>query len=113
MRKIFILFVFTLLLTGCGNMDKKISELDKIIADNNYIVVDVRTKDEYQEGHVKDSINIPYDEIDSNISLDKSKTILVYCRSGVRSKKAKSSLISLGYQVYDMGSFSNVPFEKV
>lgn len=93
-------------------MDKKVSELDTIISENNYIVLDVRTKEEYASGHVVDSLNIPVDEIDSNINIDKSKTILVYCRSGVRSKKAKDTLVSLGYKVYDMGAFSNVPLDK-
>lgn len=93
-------------------MDKKVSELDSIISENNYIVLDVRTKEEYDSGHVIDSLNIPYDEINENTNLDKSKTILVYCRSGVRSKKAKDTLVSLGYKVYDMGAFSNVPLDK-
>lgn len=93
-------------------MDKKTSELDSIISENNYIVLDVRTKEEYASGHVVDSLNIPVDEIDSNINIDKSKTILVYCRSGVRSKKAKDTLVDLGYKVYDMGSFSSVPLDK-
>lgn len=93
-------------------MDKKVSELDSIISENNYIVLDVRTKEEYVSGHVIDSLNIPYDEINENTNLDKSKTILVYCRSGVRSKKAKDTLVSLGYKVYDMGAFSNVPLDK-
>lgn len=93
-------------------MDKKVSELDTIISENNYIVLDVRTKEEYASGHVVDSLNIPVDEIDSNINIDKSKTILVYCRSGVRSKKAKDTLVDLGYKVYDMGAFSSVPLDK-
>lgn len=93
-------------------MDKKVSELDTIISENNYIVLDVRTKEEYASGHVVDSLNIPVDEIDSNINIDKSKTILVYCRSGVRSKKATDTLVDLGYKVYDMGAFSSVPLDK-
>ncbi len=93
-------------------MDKKVSELDTIISENNYIVLDVRTKEEYDSGHVVNSLNIPVEEIDENIDIDKNKTILVYCRSGVRSKKAKDTLVSLGYKVYDMGSFSSVPLDK-
>ena len=45
-----------LLFTGC---EKQMSELDKIVEENNYVIVDVRKKDEYDTGHVKDAINIP------------------------------------------------------
>ena len=79
---------------------------DEIIKENNYIIVDVRTKEEYSQGHVVDAINIPYDELDS--SLDKNKTIIVYCQSGKRSSQAGKLLIEGGYKnVYDLGAISN------
>ena len=96
-----------------GGCDKKENKLQEIINENNYIIVDVRTPDEYNEGHLKDAINIPVDEIEENI-FDKTKTILVYCKSGYRSKTAYNSLTKMGYSAYDMGAYDNITeFEKV
>ena len=82
------------------------------MAEHDYVILDVRTEEEYQEGHIKDAILMPYDTIDSSISLDTSKYIFVYCRSGNRSKIAYDKLISYGYQVYDLGAMSNVDLPK-
>jgi len=90
------------------------NEVQKIKEENNYIIVDVRTPEEYQEGHLANSINIPYDTIDENVNLDKNKTILVYCKSGIRSKNAYDNLTNLGYKVYDLGAYEKITeFEKV
>ena len=116
MKKIGIIclvFIGLILLTGCTKeQNQEESKLDKILKEDNYIVVDVRTAEEYAEGHVKGAINIPYDEIDENTDLDKSKTILVYCKSGVRSGKAYDTLISLGYTVENLGAYDTVELEK-
>jgi rhodanese-related sulfurtransferase len=119
MKKIVILLSCLLLVfcvTACGNSEiKEVEEKDmteNIIESGNYIVLDVRTASEYNTSHVKDSINIPYDEIDENIDLDKDKTIFVYCQSGKRSAIAYDTLTKLGYNVIDLGAYSNVPFEK-
>ena len=104
MKKILILLMFLILLLGCS----KEKTLDDILKENNYIVVDVRTKEEFDSGHVLDAINIPYDEINKDINLDKDKTILVYCRSGQRSKIAYNSLKELGYDVYDLGAYDSI-----
>ena len=89
-------------------------KLQTIIDESNYIIVDVRTQEEYDEGHIKDSINIPYDTINENTELDKSKTILVYCKSGKRSSIAESNLTNLGYKVYNLGAYESIDkFEKV
>lgn len=105
MKKILILLI--LILCGC-NSNKL--DLNKIMEENQYIIIDVRTKDEYLESHVIDSINIPYDEIDETI--DKSKVILVYCKSGKRSEIAYNKLKTLGYEVYDLGSFDTIDLPK-
>ena len=94
-----------------GNKEMK-DELDTILEKDNYIVVDVRTNEEYNTSHVVGSINIPYDEIDENTNLDKTKDILVYCKSGVRSKKAYDTLKSLGYDVYDLGAYNTIKLDK-
>ena len=94
-----------------GNKEMK-DELDTILEKDNYIVVDVRTNEEYNTSHVVGSINIPYDEIDESTNLDKTKDILVYCKSGVRSKKAYDTLKSLGYDVYDLGAYNTIKLDK-
>ena len=102
-------------LVGCGSQNETVNTtptLEEILEENNYTIVDVRTSEEYKEGHVKGAINIPYDEIKENVELDKEKTILVYCRSGRRSKVAYDQLTSLGYEVYDLGAYDNITFDK-
>lgn len=71
------------------------------------IIIDVRTKDEFDEKHIKSAVNIPVDEI-SSIKEKKDKPIIVYCQSGNRSKVAAQKLIDLGYtKVYNLGSIDN------
>ena len=112
MKKV-ILIIIAVLLCGCSNQFLNETELNEIIKKDNYIIIDVRTKEEYNELHIKDSINIPYDEINKNSDINKNKTILVYCRSGKRSNMAYQTLNSLGYDVYDLGSIDNIKLEKV
>jgi phage shock protein E len=72
--------------------------------------IDVRTAQEFNEGHVGQSVNIPYDEIANEISsvtADKDALIYLYCRSGRRSGIAKETLDRLGYsQVVNVGGFA-------
>jgi len=110
MKKILLILILCLTLCGCTSEEK--FNLETIIQENNYIIVDVRTKEEYDESHVVDAINIPYDEIDKDINLDNNKIIFVYCKSGKRSNIAYANLTHLGYTVYDLGAFSNVNLEK-
>ena len=111
MKKI-ILIIIAVLLCGCSSQFLSNEELNEIIKNDNYIVIDVRTNEEYEENHIKDSINIPYNEINKETDIDKNKTILVYCRSGKRSNMAYQTLNSLGYEVYDLGSIDNIKLEK-
>ena len=98
----------------CGCQSKKdisednISQLETIISENNYIIVDVRSEEEYEVSHVKDAINIEYTLIDDSIELDKEKDILVYCASGRRSNIAATKLSSMGYKVYDLGGLKSI-----
>lgn len=122
MKKIIILLICILslsIITGCENSEVETKEIvgsvntmKDVMEKNNYIILDVRTKEEYEEGHVKDSINIPYDEIDENVDLDKDKTIMVYCKSGKRSSIAYSTLKDLGYDVLDLGAYDTIGLEK-
>jgi rhodanese-related sulfurtransferase len=74
------------------------------------LVVDVRSKGEYAGGHIKGSINIPVDQINTNTGrLDKNKVIITCCASGMRSGAAKNILKSKGYtQVYNGGSWMSL-----
>ena len=112
MRKIKRLLPFVLslmLLSSCGTpgssslVFRQISmdEAVKMMKDEkNYIILDVRRPDEYAEGHIPGAINIPNEEIGSAEIAelpDKSQLILVYCRSGRRSKEASEKLVGIGY----------------
>lgn len=87
--------------------------------DKNAILVDVRTKEEFQQGRIAGSILLPYDQITAAsaakvIGNDKNRTIVLYCRSGNRSAVAASSLRSLGYgKVYDLGGINSWPYGTV
>ena len=93
------------------------SELEEIIKGSleDYILIDVRTVDEYAGGHIPTAINIPYDVIGDNLPTDnKDAKIIVYCRSGRRSGIAKETLDSLGYSnVINFGGVSDWEGELV
>jgi len=74
------------------------------------IIIDVRTKGEYQQGHIKGSQNIPLDVLSSNLSkLNKEKTIVTCCASGMRSAQAKSILLSNGFSnVHNGGGWNGL-----
>ena len=78
-----------------------------IYLQRGYILLDVRTEDEYDEGHIPGAINIPNEEIGTDAIPelpDLDQLILVYCRTGRRSKQAAEKLASLGYtQVMEFG----------
>lgn len=85
------------------DIDKK--QLEKMV-DNGAILLDVRSPQEYKEGHLKNAILLPEYEIiekAKEILPDKNKTIIVYCSSGYRSKRAKKELKKLGYtNIYNL-----------
>ena len=108
--KILIIIICVSSLAACSKKEER--TLNDILKEDNYIIIDVRTEEEYNAEHVKDSINIPYDEINKDTKLDKNKTILVYCKSGVRSNKAYTTLKNLGYDVVDLGAFDKIELDK-
>ncbi len=101
------ILIGALLLTGCtssgGKGYKQINAdeaAELMQTEIDYIILDVRRADEFADGHIAGAINIPNENIDkSAISElpDKDKLILVYCRSGRRSKEAAAKLVKLGY----------------
>lgn len=117
MKKIIIILLLTISFFGCSSKEenkdlKTTNDYKEIMQEKEYIIIDVRTKIEYEESHIKNAINIPYDEINSDSNIDKNKVIFVYCRSGARSKKAYDTLKELGYEVYDLGAFNSLDLEK-
>jgi phage shock protein E len=125
MKKIMLLLLSIILLSliACDKSPKegeyrKISaeEAKKMLDENKEaVLIDVRTSEEFEAGHIQGSILIPYDVITEQIEsvvADKKTAIIVYCRSGNRSKKAADALIAMGYsQVYDMGGIVDWPYE--
>ena len=115
--------IFTM--SACGTSEdnggteymKITAEEAKQIMDSeaNYIILDVRTDEEYAEGHIPNAILIPDYEIEEKaeaILTDKNQTILVYCRSGNRSKSASEILVRLGYtDVREFGGINDWPYE--
>ena len=88
---------------------KATADLKSIIAEGAFLV-DVRTAGEFAEGHVKGSVNIPLDKVETQLAKFKNKkNIIVFCRSGGRSSQAKSILEQNGItNVINGGAWSNV-----
>jgi len=126
MKRFFImLLISTIALTGCNNsnnIDTKNAEYKKITAEeakamidsNDVIILDVRTQEEYDSGHIENAVLLPVTEISDkskDILTDKDAKILVYCRSGNRSANAVKNLIEMGYtDVYDFGGINSWPY---
>ena len=112
MKKIIALFILSFLFLGCGTKEKNNPSYKEIMSQKEYVIIDVRTKEEYESGHIKDAIHIPYTELNEELSLSKEKNIFVYCKSGNRSKIAYDTLKNLGYTVYDLGGYENIDLPK-
>jgi len=82
----------------------------KEVISNGAVILDVRTKGEYQSGHLRNSLNIPVDNLQQNLKkLKKDKTIITCCASGARSAYAKRILKSNGFeQVHNGGSWNSL-----
>ena len=95
------------------------AEQAKTIMDtgNDYVIIDARTEEEFAEGHIKNAILIPEYEIKDRAEKelpDKDALILVYCRSGRRSKIASEELVKLGYtNVKEFGGIIDWPYKTV
>ena len=126
MKKLIFLLLAVMLLTACGQ-DKEndqgaayvniTAEEAKQIMDSEegYIFLDVRTQEEYDQGHIPGAILIPNTEIETKaeeVLTDKDQLILVYCRSGRRSKLAAEVLAELGYtKIKEFGGIIDWPYE--
>lgn len=89
----------------------------KMDSGESYVLVDVRTEDEFKVGHIEGALLIPNDTLLADPPMllpDKDATILIYCRSGNRSRQASEKLIEMGYtKVYDFGGIIDWPYDTV
>ena len=126
MKKLIFLLLAVMMLIACGqdieNDQRAVyvnitAEEAKQIMDTEegYIILDVRTQEEYDEGHIPGAIVISHEEITEKaegVLTDKNQLILVYCRSGRRSKIAAEALVELGYtNIKEFGGIIDWPYE--
>lgn len=108
MKKILPLLFSALAFTACGSASSELSfqqismdaAITQMAEEDNFILLDVRTPEEFANGHIPGAINIPNESIGENDIAelpDKEQRIYVYCRSGNRSKQASAKLVNLGY----------------
>jgi rhodanese-related sulfurtransferase len=110
--------LFMFMQSGNANQTMKYEELqNKLNAQENFVLLDVRTQEEFDAGHIAGAILLPYDEINlkaATVLPDKEKEIVLYCRSGRRSAIAKKALVELGYKdVEDFGGINRWKGELV
>ena len=137
MKKLFWIVLAAVLLTACGQnreetkpteetpntqeavyMNITAQEAKEIMdREEGYVILDTRAQEEYDEGHIPGAILIPHDEIlqkAESLLTDKDQLILVYCRSGRRSKLAAEDLQKLGYtNIKEFGGIIDWPYETV
>ncbi len=92
-------------------------EARRMMDEEEVIIVDVRTEEEFAEAHIEAALLLTLDQIASeaeSLIPDKGKTYLVYCRSGNRSAQAAKQLVEMGYtSIYDFGGIIDWPYETV
>lgn len=118
---LFFLGMVSFMMIGCGvssqeasyrqiNMDEAMTMLEE---ESGYIILDVRTPEEFAEKHIPDAMNIPNETIGTEEIPqlpDKEQLIMVYCRSGNRSKQASEKLAALGYtNIVEFGGINDWP----
>ena len=122
MKHKYLVLVMALIMTtafilgSCDTGYKQISqdEAMKIMEEESgYLIVDVRRPDEFAEGHIEGAINVPNEGIAEEMPEelpDKDQLLLIYCRTGRRSKEASEKLAKIGYKnVYEFGGINTWP----
>lgn len=125
-KRVILLLLAAILLTACGQTKKNeqgavymnitAQEAKKIMEnETGYVILDVRTQAEYDAGHIPGAIVIPLGELAGRaeeVLTEPDQLILVYCRSGRRSKSAAAILAELGYtNIREFGGILNWPYE--
>ena len=110
--------LFMFMQSGNANQTMTYQELqNKLNAQENFVLLDVRNQEEFNAGHIAGAILLPYDEINlkaATVLPEKEKDIVLYCRSGRRSAIAKKALVELGYKdVEDFGGINRWKGELV
>ncbi len=126
MKKLIFILLAVMCLTACGQAKEKeqgavymnitAAEAKQIMdTGEGYIILDVRTQEEYGESHIPGAILLPNTEIEDRaeeVLTDKDQLILAYCRSGRRSKMAAEALVELGYtNIKEFGGIIDWPYE--
>lgn len=122
-KLVFAALAVGILLSGCGGNDmdnkgyRQISqeEAKRMMDEQQVIILDVREAQEYAAGHIPGAVLLPVGSIDeesaAGVIPEKDSTVLVYCRSGNRSKTASAKLAELGYtQLYEFGGINTWPY---
>lgn len=122
MKKLILAFIAILLaasIVGCSSSSSatvQVIDADKakeLLALSDTVLVDVRTQEEYDQGHIEKAILIPYNEIEASASQylpNKQAAVIVYCRTGQRASWAAATLLAAGYQqVYNLGGINKWP----
>ena len=125
MKRILLITIILIVLVACAKKDEdeeityksvSMEEGIKLMSTlDAFMLLDVRTAEEYAQGHIPAAMNYPNEDIgDQELSIlpDKEISILVYCRSGRRSKEAASKLAKLGYKnIIEIGGIIDYPYE--
>ncbi|MBE6932224.1 MAG: rhodanese-like domain-containing protein [Ruminococcaceae bacterium] len=130
-RVIFFVLALLLALTGCGQPEQSANEsapaentyqqitqeeAKEMMDDSDVIILDVREQDEFDGGHIPGAALLPVgtitEESAAAVIPEKDSVVLVYCRSGNRSKVASQALVEIGYtNIYEFGGISTWPYE--
>lgn len=122
-RIVSLLSAFLLLFAGCASAGGEASynqisqeEAKSMMDTQDVLILDVREQDEYDSGHIPGAVLLPVGTIDEESAAavipEKDSTVLVYCRSGNRSKTAAAALAKLGYtQIYEFGGITTWPYD--
>ena len=122
-RIVFLILAMLLVLTGCGGTTVESSyqqitqeEAKEMMDTQEVVILDVREQDEFDAGHIPGAVLLPVGTITEDTAAavidDLDTVVLVYCRSGNRSKTASQALADLGYtNVYEFGGINTWPYE--
>ena len=124
MKQIHFLLLAFVLLSGCGTAPAAENTYQQITQEKaremmdtqDVIVLDVREQDEFDAGHIPEAVLLPVGTITASTAAavipEPDSVVLVYCRSGNRSKTASAALVELGYSnVYEFGGINTWPYE--